>query len=293
MSGEKTGESSDNGLSSRIRRHYGELSPTEKILADVVLDCPGDVAAYSATELAALAGVSKMTVSRLVRRLGYANFEEARLASRGAVEPASPLLLLDKRDGGDGAATGLPEGLEAYFRSSIDAVVSTARLCDPAVIAATAQALHDARRVWVCGQRISAFLAGYARWQFIQFRGDVHMLAGAGETYGEALAEIGPDDLLFLVAMRRRSPAVCALMRTAAARGIRTALLIDNHSPLEIPPPPLTLRCRTRSPSALDNHVAAMAIVNALTADLIRLTGEEGRRRIADIEALHEDLGEM
>lgn len=288
MTDDNLGIRPDGGLTARIRRHYGALSRLEKALADVILDCPGDVAAYSATELATLAGVSKMTVSRLVRRLGYAGFEEARLASRGAAESGSPLYLLSKA-GQDGE----PPGLEAHFRSSIDAIVATARLCDPARITAVAAALGKARRVWVCGQRNSAFLAGYARWQFIQFRGGVHTMAAAGETWGETLADIGPDDLLFVVAIRRRSPAVVNLLKTVTARGLPLALVVDSHTPLEIPEPPLTLHCHTRSLTALDNHVAAMAVIHALTAELIRLSGAAGRDRIGRIEALHDDLGEV
>lgn len=293
MADENSGNRPDGGLTARIRRHYGTLTRLEKALADVILDCPGDVAAYSATELAALAGVSKMTVSRLVRRLGYGGFEEARLASRGAADSGSPLYLVSKTGSGKTDGGGEPTGLEAHFRSSIDAIVATARLCGPDRIAAVAEALHTARRVWVCGQRNSAFLAGYARWQFIQFRGDVHTMAAAGETWGETLADIGPDDLLFVVAIRRRSPAVGALLRTVTARGIPLALLVDSHTPLEIPEPPLTLQCHTRSLTALDNHAAAVAVIHALTAELIRLSGAAGRERIGHIEALHDDLGEV
>lgn len=298
MTDETLGISADGGLTARIRRHYGDLTRLERALADVILECPGEVAAYSATELAALAGVSKMTVSRLVRRLGYAGFEEARLASRGAAESGSPLYLLSKsapdgKAGAEAGAGGEPPGPEAHFRASIDAIAATARLCRPERIAAVAAALAGARRVWVCGQRNSAFLAGYARWQFIQFRGEVHTLTAAGETWGEALADVGPDDLLFVVAIRRRSPAVVRLLKTAETRALPLALLTDSHTPLEILEPPMTLHCHTRSLTALDNHTAAVAVIHALTAELIRLSGPAGRDRIRLIEALHEDLGEV
>ena len=42
----------------RIRVHYQGLPPSERKLADLILDFPGDIAGYSATELADLAGVS-------------------------------------------------------------------------------------------------------------------------------------------------------------------------------------------------------------------------------------------
>jgi len=282
----------DPSLTVRIRDRYGDLSRTERQLADVILACPGELSGYSATELANRAGVSKMTVSRLVRRLGYAGFEEARLAARRGGDWGSPLFLLPP--GGPASVSDAdPAPLEAHFQRSAEAIAATARQTDPAMLAQAARALADARRIWVCGARNSAFLAGYARWQFIQVRGEVHQLAAAGETMAETLADLGPEDLLFLVGIRRRPPAIVRLLRTVQDHGIPTILIADSHSALEGPAPALTFRCETRSLAALDTHVAAMAVIHALAAELIPLTGEAGRARIGAIEDLHERLEEL
>ncbi|KAA0569975.1 MurR/RpiR family transcriptional regulator [Azospirillum sp. Sh1] len=290
-------DSAEPSLTARIRERYGDLSPLERQLADVILACPGELSGYSATELAGRAGVSKMTVSRLVRRLGYAGFEEARLAARRGGDWGSPLFLLPP--GGPATVSDAdPAPLEAHFQRSAEALAATARQTDPALLAQAARALADARRIWVCGARNSAFLAGYARWQFIQVRGEVHQLAASGETMAETLADFGPGnqgpgDLLFLVGIRRRPPAIVRLLRTVRERAIPTILIADSHSVLEAPPPPLTFRCETRSLAALDTHVAALAVIHALAAELIPLTGEAGRARIRAIEDLHEQLGEL
>ena len=282
----------DPSLTVRIRDRYGDLSRTERQLADVILACPGELSGYSATELANRAGVSKMTVSRLVRRLGYAGFEEARLAARRGGDWGSPLFLLPP--GGPASVSDAdPAPLEAHFQRSAEALAATARQTDPTMLAQAARALADARRIWVCGARNSAFLAGYARWQFIQVRGEVHQMTAAGETMAETLADLGPEDLLFLVGIRRRPPAIVRLLRTVRDRAIPTILIADSHSALEALPPPLTFRCETRSLAALDTHVAAMAVIHALAAELIPLTGEAGRARIGAIEDLHERLEEL
>ena len=62
----------------RVREAFASLHPTEKKLAEFVLDFPGELASYSASELARLSGVSNATVTRFIRRLGYTNFEAAR-----------------------------------------------------------------------------------------------------------------------------------------------------------------------------------------------------------------------
>src|SRR5215213_8390863 len=59
--------SSAPSLLSRVRDQLHELPPTERRLADLVLDFPGELASYSASELAGLANVSNATVSRFIR----------------------------------------------------------------------------------------------------------------------------------------------------------------------------------------------------------------------------------
>lgn len=292
MTDQKSSTLPDQALATRIHARYADLSRSEKRLADVILACPGEVSGYTATELAQSAGVSKMTVSRLVRRLGYANFDEARRAARRGTEWGSPLHLLDQTATADGNGSA-PPTVEAHFQRSLDSVAATARLIDPDALRSAAQLLHRARRVWVCGARNSAFLAGYARWQFIQVRPEVHHMVAAGETLAETFADLDDRDALLLVGIRRRTPTIIELLRATQTRGIPSILLTDSHSPLEGPAPPLTFRCETRSLAALDNHVAVMAVIHALTAELIHVCGQAGRERIKTIEALHESLGEF
>ena len=65
-------------IDERIERHYAELSPQEQKAADTLLDHLGDLAVYNAAELAGLSGVSKATMSRLFRRLGFEDFNEVK-----------------------------------------------------------------------------------------------------------------------------------------------------------------------------------------------------------------------
>ena len=77
-------------LVARIREALPDLHASERRLADVVLNFPGDLASYTATELAQLANVSNATVSRFVRKLGYGSFEEARQAVRAEQQTGAP-----------------------------------------------------------------------------------------------------------------------------------------------------------------------------------------------------------
>ena len=77
-------------IDERITQRYAVLSPQERRAAETLLEHLDDLATYRSAELADLAGVSKATMSRLFRSLGFADFDEVRdhlRALRSAGEP--------------------------------------------------------------------------------------------------------------------------------------------------------------------------------------------------------------
>lgn len=86
-------------IDERIERHYPELGPQERKAADTLLDRLGDLAVYNAAELAQLSGVSKATMSRLFRRLGFADYNEVKEHVRSLRSSGVPIAAQDA-DGG-------------------------------------------------------------------------------------------------------------------------------------------------------------------------------------------------
>ena len=66
----------------RVREALEDLHPAERRLGGFVCDFPGELASYSASELATLAQVSNATVSRFVKRLGYEKIGRASCRER-------------------------------------------------------------------------------------------------------------------------------------------------------------------------------------------------------------------
>jgi len=81
-------------LTQTIHDQYDKLPAGERKIADILLEYQGELAAYSATELAARAGVSKATATRLVRRLGFDDYLQMRQQAREAKRVGSPLAAL-------------------------------------------------------------------------------------------------------------------------------------------------------------------------------------------------------
>ncbi len=63
-------------LDERLKGQYASLSPQEQRVADFIFDHFDDLISYNSAELAQLSGVSKATVSRLFKRLGYDKYKD-------------------------------------------------------------------------------------------------------------------------------------------------------------------------------------------------------------------------
>src|SRR5699024_9101475 len=81
------------GLPQRLAAAYADLTETERKVADFAMSRPAELATFSARELAERSGVSGATVSRLVRRIGYGSYEEARREARSLRDIGSPFHL--------------------------------------------------------------------------------------------------------------------------------------------------------------------------------------------------------
>lgn len=276
-------------LEARIRANYEDMPPAERRLADLLIGFPGNIATYSATELADLAGTSKAAASRLFQRLGYTSFNEARHEARGARQWGSPLYL-DSRGGSPSQHT---KPLAAHITQEAENLGRTLEALRPDMLREATGAIAAAKRVFIIGFRNSRMLAFYLQRQFQLLRPDTALLPGAGQTLGEDLVDLGPDDVLIVIGMRRRVQTVHTVLEAAHRAGC-PALLITDPSATRTPRlATWTIRCEVRATSIFDSYTGAFSVLNLLAASLYAHVGAAATERLRKIESLHEDLAEL
>ncbi len=269
----------------RVRQNLGAFHPMERQLAEFVLDFPGDLPSYAASELATLAGVSNATVTRFIKRLGYLHYEDARRQVREERGSGSPLLLASR-------SAAVENRFTASLARSQDNLQRTFARLDAQGIDQIAKALLSARKVWVCGLRSSQSFASYFRWQLFHLKEDTHLIPHAGDTLGQYTASIVPSDVVVVFAVRRRPAGLGALVEQVVASGARVLYLSDEQVPRQ---EGLTwhLYCACDSDSPLDDHVAVTGICHLLASRVMELAGPRERERLAAIEASHDALHEL
>ena len=279
----------EHSIVARIGRHYELLPKSERKLADLILDFPGDIAGYSATELSELSGVSKAAVTRLIRRLGFSNFEEARRMARDAKDWGSPLYLLSHAP----EPAEIHGALKHHMERDVANMARTFEAINEKQIKHIVTAIGGAQKLYLLGLRNSHYLAAYARWQFIQLRDDVHLMAQGGETLSENLAGLGKDDLLIAFGFRRRRAPFRKALEQAHSMGVPILYITDPTAGPTVNYAKWVLQVDVAGVGVFDSYTAAMSLIHHLCSALLTKTGQAGRERLKRIEDLHDALGDF
>ncbi|WP_119462618.1 MurR/RpiR family transcriptional regulator [Rhodospirillaceae bacterium SYSU D60014] len=277
------------GLEARLQEHYDDLPPAEKRLGDLLLGFPGDIATYSATELAEMAGTSKAAATRLFQRLGYKDFNEVRQHVRDARRWGSPVYLASRAQKSEARSEIIGEQLQQ------DTAILTATLesLDPEVLHEAVEAIAKARRVFVVGFRNSHIFALYLFRQLLLIRENVTLLPTGGQTLGEDLADLSADDMFVVIGLRRRVVIVSKILELAARAGAKILFIADPSANRSRRLATWTIACEVRGISLFDSYVAVLSVLNMLCISLFRQGMRNGYARLRRIEELHDELDEL
>ncbi len=276
-------------LESRIRAAYNVLPGSEMAVADVLLNHPGRLATHSATELAKDAGASKAAVTRLLQRLGYSNYAAARSQARSSQQWGSPAYLENSAPIGIGRHAALASHVAAdqQLLARTISTISEPDLDD------VLRALTDARRLVVIGFRNSAWLAMYARAQIGLLRPGVELAPLPTETLAEGLVDLGPQDVVLAIGLRRRTAGFSAALRAVRTASARIVLLTDPSGAADLGFVDWTLTCHNRGASIFDSYVSAVSLLNFLAAQMATSLGDTARQRLQGVEQWHARLGDL
>jgi DNA-binding MurR/RpiR family transcriptional regulator len=269
-------------IDERIGQQYPGLSPQEQKAADTLLDRLGDLATYNAAELAVLSGVSKATMSRLFRRLGFADFNEVKEHTRNIRSSGMPL-----------GSEDTDASLAGHLDREVENVRRLFELLDDSRLAAATEKLAGAGTVLLIGFRNSFPVALHLRQQLLQCRQNVNLAPQPGQSLGEELAGLGDGDVVVLFGFRRRPADFSRVLKAAASTGAATILIADSSARRLAADSTVWIECPVDGGQALDSYAAAMSLVSILSNGVLTLLGRGGRDRVRKVAGFFDSLGEI
>ncbi|MGS7892373.1 MurR/RpiR family transcriptional regulator HpxU [Klebsiella pneumoniae] len=281
-------------LDERLKGQYASLSPQEQRVADFIFDHFDDLISYNSAELAQLSGVSKATVSRLFKRLGYDKYKDMRDELRTLRQSGMPLTdqsgmpLTDQRDAVQGNTL-----LARHYKQEMANLTQWVNALDARQFAEALTAMVAARRIVVIGMRNAYPAALHLRQQLLQARGQVLVLPQPGQSLSEELVDLTADDLVVMMAFRRRPRIVRPLLQQLQRDGVPVLLLCEPQAHSLFPLSRWQLCAPLDSVSAYDSYASVNSLINLLANAFLHETLDSGRPRIHDIATLYQQLDEL
>lgn len=274
-------------LTLAIQEHFEQLSPSERKLAALLLERADDMLTYSATELAAMADVSKATGARLFRSLGYADFNEVRLQAREERNLAPPY----QADAAPKPSRARAHSIAAHLLSESDSLARTFETLRSDTLLSAADLVAKAPRVWLLGQGLDEGLVRFVRPQLARIRPDVHALGMQGGVWAEDLAMTGPRDVLLLVMTQPREQLIERLAAHAATTRVEIVAVVDvRNAAWAQRISKVVLPCYCASADHTFSAMAATSMLHLLIQNVAVRLGNRANQRQQVVDEIRQEL---
>lgn len=163
----------------------------------------------------------------------------------------------------------------------------------PEFIDEVTTALLKSRNLGFMGFRNSHYFAGYARWQFIQFRKQTRLIPGPGETVAERIADLNERDIVVVIGIRRIVGKIKRYLEGLRQNNVRILLITDPSARVAPAYAQWTISCPVENPHVFDSYTGVLAVIRLLAFEAFRKSGLKGRQYMEEIESRHETLEEF
>ena len=256
--------------------HGVRLTPTQRRIAQSLVQHAPSAAYLSAAEVADIAGVSQPSVTRFAVALGYPGYPALRreLRTLTDADPAG--------DPADGNAMQRAVQAEAEHLTRL-----AAQLEDPRPVEAAADLLVESRPLPVLGLRAAAPLAAYFGYFAAKVLPDVRVLDGGGSALLDRLDQAraaGADAMLAIVLPRYPRETLDAV-REAREAGLRVVALTDSALSPAAEYAEVVLPAPVGTQLVFDLHTGPMAMAMVLLQAICDARPEPVQRRLEEFEA--------
>lgn len=248
------------------------LTPTQRRIAQSLVQHAPSVGYLSAAEVAELAGVSQPSVTRFAVALGYPGYPALRRELRDRVDatPAEPA----PRN----ALQRAVQAEAAHLERLVD------QLGDLSAVAKAAELLAGSRPLPVLGLRAAAPLAGYFGYFAAKVHPDVRVLDSGGTELLDRLDQArnaGATAMLAIVLPRYPRETLDAIRES----GLRVVAITDSAVSPVADVADVVLAAAVGTQLVFDLHTGPMAMAMVLLQAICDAAGEPVQQRLEEFEA--------
>lgn len=277
-------------IGEEVRERLGQMTPSERRVARTLLATYPSAGLESLPQLADSAGVTGPTVLRFVRKVGFEGYPDFQRSLRQEVQARAeglPSLYVTRGSVRDDDV--VRRSREAFTRA-LDATLASRSLHED--LDGVVGLLSDPKRaLWFVGGRFSQLAAEYLARQLRMLRSGCGIIGDEPARRVLDTMEISRRDVLCVFDYRRYQQDTIAAARVARERGAEIVVFTDPWLSPAAEHARHVLISHVDSASPFDSLIGAFALTEVIVAEVVTVLGEAGRSRVADLEAMHEEMG--
>lgn len=277
----------NNLLTVRIQENMATFSKGQKLIARYIMEHYDRVAFMTASRLGATVGVSESTVVRFATEIGYTGYPELQQAMQEMIRNK---LTSVQRMEVTANRIGENDILDSVFTQDMDIIRRTMEETSHENFYAAADAISNARRVYIMGARSSLALATFISYYLKLLLENVILVQSTSEAeIFEQMIRIDEGDVVIGISFPRYSKKVVKAMNFARKSGAKVVAITDSSlSPLAEPADYLLL-ARSDIASIVDSLCAPLSLINALLVTISMKRKKDAEETFTKLEHLWDE----
>lgn len=262
-----------------IRTRYNVLSPTQKKIADVILNSGDKVILMSISELAEKCQTSETTIMRFLRKMGYDSYQVFRVRIAQEFSDKTPRAIYEEIKPDD----SIEQIMTKVIQSTVNSIHDLAELVDSELFEEVINLLSEAERIYFFGVGASSAIALDAFHKFLRLGLNVFYCSDS-HIMSIISAHTKPSDLVFAISHSGESREILDAVNLAKANGTKIISLTSyqNSSLTKLSDKILlssTNETKYRS-DAMVSRIIQLVIIDILYVSLVLKLGPESIEKV-------------
>lgn len=274
-------------FSQKIDTVYKSLSKGHKKIADYIKSNYEKASFMTAASLGKAVGVSESTVVRFASNIGFDGYPELQKYLQEMVK--SHLTSVQRMDVAASRFDG-DDMLDKAFAADIEMIKATRDGISRDAFEKSAEAINNAKKIYILGIRSSAAIASFAAFYFrFLYENVVLVDTSATSEIFEQMFHINSDDVCIAISFPRYSTQTVKALKFASDRGATIISITDGEmSPIAQFATHL-LVAKSSMVSFVDSLVAPLSLINALVAAAARKKQDDVYNDFRELEKIWDE----
>lgn len=271
----------------KLQQKIGELTDTQRRVADYIIKHPLDVAFLTVDQLAMTVKTSTTTIMRLTFNLGYSGYTEFQKGLQENLRnQAAPQTRLEAN------IKGIEENdlWGRYAEHQFQSIQNTIEMISQDSLEQTQKMIMSANRIICTSVRSGLPVAQYLTHGLNRLLGNTNLVVADVSDWADNIVNMDENDLVIAISFPRYARRIIDLAHAAKKNGVKIISITDSYSSPLASYSDLVLPCNSSSIAFHNSAVSSMFVADYLISALAINYPEQTKERLDKVNAILTDM---